>query len=176
MHGELEPTREPPAPKVRVGGKLIPLEKALATIRSSATWFWWIAGLSIANSAALITHQKYSLIIGLGATQIADGVAAVALRQTTGGATIAVKAIYAIIVLGAAGFFYLMGAKAREARLWAFRIGMLAYALDGCIFIFVQDWVSAGFHAFVLFMLWGGCGVARQVVAEKGRLGSGLAA
>ncbi|MFQ5608913.1 MAG: hypothetical protein ACE5F8_01425 [Woeseiaceae bacterium] len=49
-------------------------------------------------------------------------------------------------------------------KLWAYILGMIVYALDGLIFVLVQDWVSVGFHAFVLFMLWGGYGVTKEVL------------
>jgi hypothetical protein len=39
------------------------------------------------------------------------------------------------------------------------------FALDGAIFLLVQDWVGVGFHAFALFMILRGYSAARQLPA-----------
>lgn len=33
---------------------------------------------------------------------------------------------------------------------------MVVYALDGCIFLLIQSWLSVGFHVFALAGLYGG--------------------
>ena len=44
---------------------------------------------------------------------------------------------------------------------------MLLYALDGLIFLWVQDWLSLGFHAFVLYGLYRGLDAGRRLEKLK---------
>jgi hypothetical protein len=150
---------------IRVAGRAMPREQAVTQAKNAANWFWWISGLSLVNSIAVILELDYAMLLGLGVTQIADAILTGALKELTGSAAVVAKMIHAAIVLGAAGFFYLLGVKARAFRLWAYPLGMALYACDALIFLLAQDWVGVGFHAFVLFMLWGGYGIARAVVA-----------
>lgn len=56
---------------------------------------------------------------------------------------------------------------ARDLRLTPYLVGMIVYAADGMIYVVFGDWIGAGFHAFVLFMLWGGFGIARAIRAVE---------
>ena len=46
-----------------------------------ATWFYWIAALSLINSVVILMGSEWSFIIGLGVTQFVDGVAANVAQQ-----------------------------------------------------------------------------------------------
>jgi hypothetical protein len=65
-----------------------------------------------------------------------------------------------------AGDFVVLGHLARRGSATAFVVGMVLYALDALVFVLVGDWIAVGFHAFVLFMLWGGYAVLRAVRAQ----------
>jgi len=153
--------------EIVVAGKKMSLEKARSSVHSSANWFWWVAGLSVANSVAILAELNYGMILGLGVTQIVDGIAVALLKEASGTAATVIKFLHLVVVGAAAGFFYLIGVKARQLRLWAYRVGLAAYALDALIFVIFKDWVAVGFHVFVLFMLWGGYGIAKVLVAEE---------
>ena len=45
-------------------------------VKSSANWFYWIAGLSVVNSIVVHTGSSWSFIAGLGITQLIDAVGA----------------------------------------------------------------------------------------------------
>jgi hypothetical protein len=152
---------------IQVGGNKMPLEQALTAARNSANWFWWIAGLSLINSVAAILELDYAMILGLGVTQLADGILRSLLETATGSGATFAKILHLLIVACAAGFFYLMGVKARGMHLWAYRLGMLVYTADALIFLLVGDWIGVGFHAFVLFMLWGGYNITKSVRAAQ---------
>ena len=49
-----------------------------------------------------------------------------------------------------------LGWRAGARRSWAFVLGLALYALDALIFVLAGDWLSVGFHAFVLFGVWSG--------------------
>jgi hypothetical protein len=156
-----------PQQTILVGGKSMPLEQAQNAARNAASWFWWIAGLSLVNSVAAILQLDYAMILGLGVTQIADAILAGILKETSGGIAVMAKLIHLVEVLVAAGFFYLMGVKARAMRVWAYTLGMLVYSADAAIFLLVQDWVGVGFHVFVLFMLFGGYSLTKAIRAAQ---------
>ena len=150
-----DPTRAPSRARSRTesraGGERETLERRR---RSGARWFFWVAALSIVNSAAALGGQQWRFIIGLGITQLADGLAA-----RGGHGVPIVAAIDAAFV----GGFALLGRFALRGKRWAFVIGAIFYALDGLIFVAARDWVGAAFHAFVVVMTLRGLDAARRL-------------
>ncbi len=132
-------------------------QQSQSRMRSGATWFYWIAALSLINSIATLFGVGWRLIVGLGITQIVD---AFANRLSGGG--FAVALILNVLI---AAMFVAFGVFAYKGRLWAFVVGMTLYALDGVIFAIASDWLAAGFHAFVLYSLLGGFRAARRLHA-----------
>ena len=55
--------------------------------------------------------------------------------------------------LGVVGIFALFGFFGKRGITWAFIAGISLYVLDGVIWGFVGDWISAGFHALILFFI-----------------------
>ncbi len=147
------------------------VEKLEKTLRSGANWFYWIAGLSVVNSAIQLLGSDTGFIIGLGVTQVVDGFAKAGADHAGGGAGVVVRAIAFVIDLVVAGFFALLAWQAGKKRSWAFILGMLLYALDALIFLLIRDWLSIGFHAFALFGLWTGYSSLRRMRAGEQRLG-----
>jgi hypothetical protein len=131
---------------------------AAAQLRSGASWFYWIAGLSLINSVAALTGQSWRFFVGLGITQVFDGFA---LKMGSSG-----KFVAFILDLLVAGMFVLFGIFAHKAHLWAFLLGMVLFGLDGLIFVLARDWIGAGFHVFVLFFLFRGFNACRTLKAS----------
>jgi hypothetical protein len=104
--------------------------KAESQLKGAANWFFWLAGLSLVNSAILLLGGGFNFVIGLGITQVIDGIA-VALAKNYG-STIQVLAF--AVNAGIAGLFVLFGVLGRKKQLWPFIVGMVLYALDGLIF------------------------------------------
>jgi hypothetical protein len=115
---------------------------------SGANWFYWIAALSLVNTVIFLFGGNWTFVIGLGITQITDGIA---LEVQTGGRIIAF--IVNVII---AGIFAGFGFLSRKRYTWAFITGMVLYAADGLLFILVQDVLSIIFHAIALFFMFGG--------------------
>ena len=124
-----------------------------------ASWFFWIAGLSLVNSLIILTGNEWSFIIGLGITQIIDAVA-VGLSADLGNAATFVALFLDLLVAAA---FVGLGILARRGIQAIYLIGMVVYALDGALFLLVQDWLSIGFHAFALFCIFAGFKANRQL-------------
>ena len=130
------------------------VNEAMATLKSTgdsgASWFYWIAGLSLINSISAFTGGGWGFIVGLGVTHLVTGMAS---------STAVALAINIFI----AGSFIALGIFANRAQLWAFIVGMVLYGLDGLLYAKVGSWLAAGFHVFVLICLFNGFRAARQL-------------
>lgn len=150
-----------PLPTVALGQHAISLGEALARLRSSGHWFWWIAALSLINTLATLMDSGYGMLLGLGMTQIID-----ALVLGGGEPTTAARVVHAVLVLSATGLFVVFGHFARRGHVLAFGVGMAVYALDTLVFVAAKDWIGVGFHVFVLWALSGGLGLLRAIRAQ----------
>ncbi len=146
-------------------------DKLTRAFRSGANWFYWIAGLSMVNTVLHLFGSERSFIIGLGLTQLFDVGAVGATEHADGAVLLIVRGIAFFLDLFIAGLFVLLGWQAGRRRSWAFVTGMVLYALDGLIFLLVQDWMSLGFHAFALFGILAGFSSLRKLLASEVRLG-----
>lgn len=133
-----------------------------------ASWFFWIAALSLVNSIAHMSGSEWSFVLGLGITQIFDAVA-IGLKEGVGkDHQGAISAIFFILDLLVAGTFVLWGVLARKGMRWAYIVGMVLFALDGLIFLVAGDMIGVGFHAFALFCIYTGfkaCGQLQHMQA-----------
>jgi hypothetical protein len=124
-------------------------------MRSGGSWFYWIAGLSLINTISAMSGSDWRFILGLGITQIFDGIG-----QGLGGNG---KFVALFLDLLAAGAFVGFGVFANKGHLWAFIVGMILFALDGLIYLLGPDWIGVGFHVFVVYCLFRGFAAAREL-------------
>jgi GYF domain 2 len=147
-----------PIPLAHAGGVMMADMGHLdARLRSGASWFYWIAALSLINSVATLLGAGWRLIVGLGITQIVD-----AFAERLGGGGLSVALALNVLI---SGVFVVFGVLAYKRKLWAYAVGMGLYLLDGVIFAVASDWLAAAFHAFVLFRLFSGFRAAQQLSA-----------
>jgi hypothetical protein len=132
--------------------------QAVARLRSGASWFYWIAGLSLINSVVALTGSNWRFIFGLGVTQVID-----ALGKEFGGGAMAVMLVLDVIVTG---MFVLFGVFAHKRHLWAFITGGVLFLLDALLIILFKDWIGVAFHAWVLFSLFVGAKACQQLNAR----------
>ena len=142
---------------------------------SGAGWFFWIAALSLINSVILLSGGDRHFVVGLGVTSVADAVARGVADQNPEVAGVA-KGIAFGFSLFVAAVVCLFGWLSRRPILPIFVVGMILYLLDGLIYVMFGDWMSVGFHAFVLFGMWNGFNAYRQMKAMKAILEQQLAA
>lgn len=121
-----------------------------AHVKRAANWFYWIAGLSVINTVIMSSGGNARFVVGLGATQFLDAVAAHA-----GGAGATIAFILDALI---AGLFVFFGVFAGKASKPAFIAGIVLYALDAAILIPFQDWFALAFHAFALWCISRGFG------------------
>lgn len=126
-------------------------------LKSGASWFYWIAGLSLVNTAIFIFGGQWNFIMGLGITQVIDAVAKEA------GGSLAVKAVAVVMDLLIAGMFAGFGVMAAKRKNWAFVTGMIIYGLDALIFIMAKDYLGIAFHGLALWFIFGGMKAMRQL-------------
>jgi hypothetical protein len=133
-------------------------ERLLKAQLGGGGWFFWIAGLSLINSIAIATGANFSFVVGLGLTAMVDGI-----FHSPDLHLPVLAYIFDAFVLG---FFVLLGFFARKGKLWAFITGFVLYALDALIYALLPEspeWLPIGFHAFVLFSIWGGMQATRKL-------------
>jgi hypothetical protein len=138
------------------------LEALLQRGVSGANWFYWVAGLSLVNSVIMLSGGDTHFVVGMGVTLIADILAVGFGQQHPENAQIIKGVVFGfdlVVAAGVLGFGFL----SKKRILFVFGLGMFLYLLDGLIFIWIQDWMSAAFHAFALFSMWGGLQAYRQL-------------
>jgi hypothetical protein len=149
-----------PASEVRLVQPAAFAQRTAAQLRSGASWFYWIAGLSLINSLLAFGGQSWRFIFGLGITQLLDALGG---EIASGG-----KFIALVLDLVVAGVFVLLGVFSHKGHLWAFIVGMVLFALDGLVFLLIKDWLGIGIHAFVLYCLYRGFEACRQLRKAQG--------
>ena len=132
------------------------------TTKRGAGWLMTVAVFSVVDSALTLSNAKIHFIVGLGVTQIADGIG------KAGGAAGNVAGF--VITLITAVVFLLFWKFAREGRKWAFVVGMILYALDGLIFVGFGLWLDLAFHAFALFNMYKGLQALNQLNSQPSNI------
>lgn len=140
------------------GGKE-PSPETLAQLKGGANWFYWIAGLSLVNSAIFAFGGDVSFIAGLAVTQIIDAVA----TQFGGDGFSAIKVVALILDLIVFIVFALIGYYANKAINFVFIAGMLIYLIDGVIWLLLESFLGFGFHIFALIMIFRGFMASREI-------------
>jgi hypothetical protein len=124
-------------------------------LRNGANWFYWLAGLSLANSVVALLGANFVLIFGLGFTQIVDAIVA-GVAQERPELTQLVVLVGLGVTIVSSGFFALLGWYANQKRQWAFILGLVLYALDAGLALLFGAYLSLAFHAWVLLALFQG--------------------
>lgn len=150
---ETTPAAVPAPPQADLIAAVLKLQ---AQHKSGASWFYWIAGLSVINSIVILVGSQWSFVVGLGITQLVDGIAMGVAQQASAQSGLILKAMGFVFDLLVAGLFVFFGAFAVKRHTWAYVVGMVLYAFDGLIFLVVKDFLSIGFHVFALFCIYGG--------------------
>lgn len=127
-----------------------------------ASWFYWIAGLSLVNLFAIVGNTDFRFVFGLG---ISEGLAQWAKMQAAEGAGTGVIAIACAGSIAMTVFFALCGKFANRPSPAAFIVGAIVFVLDSLIFVMAKDWIAVAFHAYATYSLWQGFTAARQYKA-----------
>ena len=135
----------------------VPVNRAIVAqadpeVMSGASWFWWIAGLSLVNTIMIHSGSDTGFIIGLGFTLVVDSM----FREY--------QLVAFIIDALAIGTILALGFFARKGHFWAFVTGIVLYTLDAGIYLIAQDWLAVAFHGLALFYLFRGAKALRAAL------------
>jgi hypothetical protein len=97
--------------------------RAENVVKGGASWFLWLAGLSMVNSILSLSGSGFRFIFGLGIAQVVD-----ALAHQAGNTGFVLDLVINGFV---AAVFVLFWNFARKGQNWAFIVGMILYLLDG---------------------------------------------
>ena len=131
-------------------------------LHGGANWFFWIAGLSLANTGMALTGTGRTFVLGLAVTQVADAFAKVTLEQ---GGPPSIRYLATGFDVLVAGLFVAAGVLARRRVTWVYAAGMVLYLLDAVLCGVFGVWMSLAFHALALFYLWSGFSALRTLRA-----------
>lgn len=119
-------------------------------------WFYWAAVFAIASMVLQSSGRWWAGALGLGVLH-APFIAHLA------GAERVVAIAMPVIVLALFGWFAGLG------EMWAFGLGMLAYAADAVMLALDAQWFAAGVHVVILCFIYGGL-TAAGMAHENERL------
>ena len=118
-------------------------------VKAGASWFYWVAGLSLINLLAALFGTQWAFVFALSSARI--------LSVLAEKMPLFYLASFVLIGLVAAcGYF------ARRPSRIAFMLGIALYALDGLLLIYGKSWLNLIFHGYALYCLWNGLQAARQ--------------
>ncbi len=158
------PPASAPDPQAQAIAALLKLQ---AQSKAGATWFYWIAGLSVINSIVIMVGSQWAFIVGLGITQMIDGIAQAVAQQAGAQSAMLIKGAAFVADLLVAGVFVIFGVFAVRRQRWSYIVGMVIYALDGLLFLVVKDFLSLGFHIFALVCIYSGLQAATKLSAVE---------
>jgi hypothetical protein len=119
---------------------------AVAKIANGASWFTWIAGMSMINAIIAATGSQWHFFLGLGLTEVIDYIPSSGIGH--------VIAFGCDLVV--ASFWLLFGVQAKQGKKWPFIVGISFYVLDALLLVFGKEWLAVAFHAYALFRIFPG--------------------
>lgn len=130
--------------------------------RRGGNWFYWIAAASLVNTALFYGGAPISFAIGLGVTQLVDGI--------VGGIAPQFYYLSAAIDVVIAAAFIGLGYLSGRGDITSFVVGLTLYALDALIYIGLMilgrapmTIISIIWHGVAIYFLWKGLQGAREL-------------
>lgn len=153
------PQSPPPASLLELSAQ----QKLAQQHRQGAGWFLWVAVLSQLNSIFMLIKLNIAFCIGLGISPLVAGIVTAAEDPQAKELTSAGKGAGFAIGLVGMLFFLTIYFFANRRHAWAYIMGMLAYVVDGLIFLLFGDFLSIAFHIFALYWMFIGLKAAMSL-------------
>jgi hypothetical protein len=128
-------------------------------LKGGASWFYWIAILSLVNSILSMSGSTFGFIFGLGITQVFDAIGIKMAEDFGAGAKVFAFLLNCVI----AAVYIVFGVFSNKRYSWAFIVGLVFYGLDGGLCLIAQDWLSLAFHAFAGFSIFKGMQAGKEL-------------
>ena len=162
----MEPNRndlELPEPEAdEAAAEVDPREALEKRFRNGASWFFWVAGLSLVNSVVALFDGEWGFIFGLGVTQVVDALAW-SVGQEAPELAVVSKAVGFGVDFLIVGAVVLMGWLAHKRLVWVFVVGLVFYVGDALLCLVAGDLLGLAFHGFVFFAVTSGLMACRQL-------------
>ena len=113
-----------------------------ARVRSGASWFYWVAALTLITSVSKFVGFGLSFAMGLGATRHID------YRMDFSPAVALSLDVLICGVVALLGFF------AIKRQDWAFIVGLALLALDTVLSVQQEAWFSVAFHVWAIVSIF----------------------
>jgi len=130
-----------------------------------ASWFYWIAALTLVNSLAMKLGVTWEFVLGLGATRLVDIIAMMEQHRT--GGIMLFQASILVLDVGFAALFAAFGLAARKGSADSYEVGMVLYGLDSLLFLLSFDVMGILLHGIALFFLFRGWRALKQLQASR---------
>jgi hypothetical protein len=130
-------------------------------VKSSASWFYWIAALTMIGVVVELCGTDFSFILSLCVPTVFAAVAHDSHWSATGNAIVIVSSLIVC------GVFAWIGLRAGKGSRAAFMIGMVFYGIDTLIYLGFKQWLGAIGHAYALYRLSIGFGLAGTLAAAR---------
>ncbi len=126
------------------------LKEAYNAVGSS---FYSIAVFSLINSIINYFQGGIYFPVGLGITQLIDGLAYAFQQEAPEAGTLffAVNVILNLLILVVVALF---GFFIKKQIKWLIPVGVALYLLDGLLILMFRDYLGAGFHGYFLYRIW----------------------
>jgi hypothetical protein len=143
---------DPEAPESQIA-------QATSTIRESATWFYWIGGLTLFNVILHFTGSDVHFAIASSATTVIH----LWTNQLESGGGILAFGLDGLVL----GTIALLTWLARYGVPQAFLAATVLYALDGLLALYLNHWLSLVFHGYVVWQFYRGYQAASLIQRAK---------
>jgi hypothetical protein len=169
----MEPPTYTPADaeKIVTARRLMELDRQ---IRSGLSWFYWIAAMSLINSITYLLNVESTFVVGLGVTQLIDGVALAIGQDATAEIGLFIRIVGYAFDLALIVAFVLFGIFGRKRVRWVIITGMVLYGLDTILVLVFRDWFSTVFHLLALWGIWTGYSAIKKITAMETTLPAGI--
>lgn len=140
------------------------VEEAVAARQAQigASWFNWIAGLTLINVVTALFGLSWTFLLSLLLPIAIAEEAHKAHSDATYTGT-------AILTLLGVGLFLLFGQSAKKGARWAFVTGLIFYGIDALFWLGAAQsrWLGLALHAYALWRIGGGLGAANRLAALR---------
>lgn len=125
-------------------------------LTSSASWLYWVAGLSAINLVITMSGGTWQFAMGLGLTQVLSG-----LGEALGTLAKPITIAASVAIIATLCF---LGYMACRGVVWAFVVGLIVLILDTLLLLpFASEmWLSIAFHVWAVISLFSGLKLARE--------------
>jgi hypothetical protein len=111
-------------------------------IRSGASWFYWIAALTLISSVCWFAKVNFSFALGMGVTRHID--------YQMDFSPVMALVLDALIC----GLIALLGFFAIKRQSWAFIAGLIILVLDTVLSVQQEAWFSVAFHVWAIVSIF----------------------